>query len=560
MRYVEGAEPAGPDRRARPAPPGRARPAWSPGSPTPSTPPTRAGLVHRDVKPANVLIADPDGDEHVYLTDFGLSAGMSVAAATARSGWAGTLAYLAPEQIRGGPIDARTDVYALGCVLFHALTGRPPFATGEEAAALEAHLTRPRRGSPRRRRTCRRRSTRSCAGDGQAPRGPLRERGRARPGGARGALRRGDPPRRGRRRRGAGDRGPPEEAGLQPLVPESRAERRRGRRSLERLRRPGRQGGPRRLGARGPCGREGDRRARPRLPKGPGAAAGRPGAGSTPASPSSSTNPWIDLRAGLADPHGVDDLVRVLRGADVGPGLAQAPDEACPYRGLEAFREEDADLFFGREEDVPRSSSGLRATRFLAVLGASGSGRARSSRRGWSRRCAGGSPAASPGACSAWRRPAPARRAGRPPAPPPGSARRRGRPRRRRAQPRPRGPGRSRAARTTSASSWWSTSSRRPSPSARRGRARGLLRQPDVRRQHPRRPDGGRRRHARRLLRPPRRAPRAALAGGSQQVLRAPRRAACAGPSSSRRRAACRARARPAASSPTSPTAPAPCP
>ena len=87
------------------------------------------------------------------------------------------------------------------------------------------------------------------------------------------------------------------------------------------------------------------------------------------------TTPWIDLRAGVADPHGVEDLVRVLRGADVGPGLVQAPGDVCPYRGLEAFREEDADLFFGREEDVSRLVERLRATRFLAVLGASGSGK-----------------------------------------------------------------------------------------------------------------------------------------------------------------------------------------
>ena len=95
----------------------------------------------------------------------------------------------------------------------------------------------------------------------------------------------------------------------------------------------------------------------------------------TRASPSSPPNPWIDLRAGVADPHGIDDLVRVLRGAEVGPGLTQAPGEACPYRGLEAFREEDAELFFGREEDVSRLVERLRATRFLAVLGASGSGK-----------------------------------------------------------------------------------------------------------------------------------------------------------------------------------------
>ncbi len=95
-------------------------------------------LVHRDVKPGNILIADPDGEEHVYLSDFGLTT--SGDAIRAGEGWAGTLAYLAPEQIRGERLDARTDVYALGCVLYHALTGRPPFAGDDEQAVLDAHL------------------------------------------------------------------------------------------------------------------------------------------------------------------------------------------------------------------------------------------------------------------------------------------------------------------------------------------------------------------------------------------------------------------------------------
>ncbi len=140
MRYVEGASLQDLIAERGRVPPGRAARVIARVADALDAAHAR-GLVHRDVKPANVLIADPDGEEHVYLTDFGLSAGKSVARDGAASGWAGTLAYLAPEQIRGGPIDARTDVYALGCVLFHALAGRPPFATSDEAAALEAHLT-----------------------------------------------------------------------------------------------------------------------------------------------------------------------------------------------------------------------------------------------------------------------------------------------------------------------------------------------------------------------------------------------------------------------------------
>jgi Protein kinase domain len=103
------------------------------------------GLVHRDVKPGNVLIEVRDGDEHVYLTDFGLTKRMSGATELTASGaFIGTLEYMAPEQIRGGELDARTDVYALGGVAFTTLTGEPPFGRVDgDVAKLYAHLNDP---------------------------------------------------------------------------------------------------------------------------------------------------------------------------------------------------------------------------------------------------------------------------------------------------------------------------------------------------------------------------------------------------------------------------------
>ena len=100
------------------------------------------GLVHRDVKPANVLIERRGEREHVFLTDFGLTKRAEGATEMTASGaFIGTLEYMAPEQIRGGDLDARTDVYALGGVAFAALTGRAPFAhVTEDVAKLYAHL------------------------------------------------------------------------------------------------------------------------------------------------------------------------------------------------------------------------------------------------------------------------------------------------------------------------------------------------------------------------------------------------------------------------------------
>jgi DNA-binding beta-propeller fold protein YncE/ABC-type branched-subunit amino acid transport system substrate-binding protein len=96
----------------------------------------RRGLVHRDLKPANVLL-DVSGE--AYLADFGLTKPVG-SASTETGHLVGTLDYLAPEQIRGEEIDARTDVYALACVLYECLAGQAPFHRSTEAELLWAHM------------------------------------------------------------------------------------------------------------------------------------------------------------------------------------------------------------------------------------------------------------------------------------------------------------------------------------------------------------------------------------------------------------------------------------
>ncbi len=106
-----------------------------------------AGLVHRDVKPANVLVGEPEPGEDgstAYLTDFGLAKlAASTTGLTATGEVIGTVDYMAPEQIEGRRVDARADVYALGCVLFHAVTGDVPFPDRETSAKMWAHLNEP---------------------------------------------------------------------------------------------------------------------------------------------------------------------------------------------------------------------------------------------------------------------------------------------------------------------------------------------------------------------------------------------------------------------------------
>ena len=98
------------------------------------------GLVHRDVKPSNVLV---DGDGHAYLTDFGVAWQTSDAETTRPGEFFGTLEWLAPEQVQGRPLDQRTDIYALGAVLFFALTGHEPYERDSEVAVIYAHLSDP---------------------------------------------------------------------------------------------------------------------------------------------------------------------------------------------------------------------------------------------------------------------------------------------------------------------------------------------------------------------------------------------------------------------------------
>src|SRR3954453_2756672 len=97
-----------------------------------------AGLVHRDVKPANALLASQD---HVYLTGFGLPKRAASGSAMTKTGqMVGTVDYVAPEQVEGGSVDARTDVYSLACVFYHLLTGQVPFDKPTEMAKLFAHV------------------------------------------------------------------------------------------------------------------------------------------------------------------------------------------------------------------------------------------------------------------------------------------------------------------------------------------------------------------------------------------------------------------------------------
>jgi diguanylate cyclase (GGDEF)-like protein len=100
------------------------------------------GMAHRDVKPANVLLTRREpGGEHTYLVDFGISSLLADETGLTRTGsWVGSVDYIAPESLNGARPDARSDVYALGCLLYELLTGSVPYPRDSDAAKLFAHI------------------------------------------------------------------------------------------------------------------------------------------------------------------------------------------------------------------------------------------------------------------------------------------------------------------------------------------------------------------------------------------------------------------------------------
>jgi DNA-binding NarL/FixJ family response regulator len=102
------------------------------------------GLVHRDVKPANVLISNKGGGETAFLTDFGVCKQSTVLSELTGTGLAiGSADYMAPEQAQGMEVDGRADIYSLGCVLYQALTGAVPYDRDSDLDKLWAHAHEP---------------------------------------------------------------------------------------------------------------------------------------------------------------------------------------------------------------------------------------------------------------------------------------------------------------------------------------------------------------------------------------------------------------------------------
>jgi tRNA A-37 threonylcarbamoyl transferase component Bud32/sugar lactone lactonase YvrE len=142
MRYVEGTDLKALLARDAPLPPERTLALLSQVAAALDAAHER-GLVHRDVKPSNILLAGTNGDEHVYLADFGLTKTTAEGEESESMQLSGTADYVSPEQITGGTSEPSSDLYSLGCVLYQCLTGRVPFPRDKELAVLWAHVDEP---------------------------------------------------------------------------------------------------------------------------------------------------------------------------------------------------------------------------------------------------------------------------------------------------------------------------------------------------------------------------------------------------------------------------------
>jgi len=142
MRYVDGIDLAASLKRDGALEPGRAALiARQVGAALDAA--HARGLIHRDVKPANILLAEQDGELHSYLTDFGIAKDSAASTQLTHTGeWVGTLDYVAPEVLDTRRVDARADIYSLGCVLFQMLTGRVPYE-GTSIQKMWGHANEP---------------------------------------------------------------------------------------------------------------------------------------------------------------------------------------------------------------------------------------------------------------------------------------------------------------------------------------------------------------------------------------------------------------------------------
>ena len=100
------------------------------------------GVTHRDLKPDNILMSPCDGTYPLRVIDWGIAHHIAGARYTHHDEAIGTPTYMSPEQARGGPVDGYSDMYGLGVVAYHALTGRPPFVGGSSVEILVQHLNR----------------------------------------------------------------------------------------------------------------------------------------------------------------------------------------------------------------------------------------------------------------------------------------------------------------------------------------------------------------------------------------------------------------------------------